>query len=109
MCRSFFDRFVNSRPIRAAASWRAAAGSNALSVARTLPAAWASPLDFKKALGDAGWAKGELRRLAHLTEAADVFGLERINEALMTAKDRTERRVLRQLARLARLVEREAE
>jgi hypothetical protein len=66
------------------------------------PGGLGKPIDVERALREAGFTKDDLRHIAHLTEAADVFGLERVSEALLKAKGRTERRVLRQLAQFAR-------
>jgi hypothetical protein len=47
-----------------------------------VPGGLSKPIDFESAMREAGFTKGELRHMAHVTEAADAFGLERVIEAL---------------------------
>jgi hypothetical protein len=54
-----------------------------------VPGGLGKPIDFESAMREAGFTKGELRHMAHVTEAADAFGLERVIETLWKAKSRT--------------------
>jgi hypothetical protein len=71
-----------------------------------VPGGLGKPVDFATLLREAGFTKDELHHIAHVTEATDAFGLAAVTEATTKAYARAERRVVRQLAQLASLVER---
>jgi hypothetical protein len=70
----------------------------------TVAGGFGKPVDLEKMLLDAGVTKDDLRHWRDVYEASEAFGFEQVLQASSEARDRAERRIARNMAKMAPLV-----